>query len=406
MRALSSVSDRELRERLTAAVSAERMAAADVIYHLVELDRRQLYREDACSSLYAYCVERLGYSEDGATKRMRVARISQQFPQILDELASGAIHLTGLFLLSGHLTEENVDRLLAEARGKSKRQLEELLARWFPKPDVAATITPSVPEPAQAELSTMSGAGSSGPPPAPPVPAARARVEPLSATTFRVEFTASAALRDKLEHARNLLSHAVPSGDLAALIERAIDELIAVETKRRSGTGKPRKHRQTKPGSRHVPVEVQRAVRERDEDQCAFVDAEGRRCSEKRFLTIEHLEPFALGGPTTVENCCLLCSSHNAYRARQVFGEEHVARKVEEARADRDAAAAEPAEPTEPAAPAAPPERDAFQKVQYALVHMGFKATQAKRALEELRRRGVEPQPAPLLRAAITVLMP
>ncbi len=346
-------------------------------------------------------MERLGYSEDGATKRMRVARISQRFPQILDELASGAIHLTGLFLLSGHLTEDNADRLLAEARGKSKRQLEELLARWFPRPDVAATITPSVPEPAQAELSTMSGAGNSRPPAAQPVPApaARARVEPLSATSFRVEFTASAALRDKLEHLRNLLSHAVPSGDLATLIERAIDELIAAETKRRSGAGKPRKRGETKPGSRHVPVEIQRAVRERDKDQCAFVDADGRRCSEKRFLTIEHLEPFALGGPTTVENCCLLCSSHNAYRARQVFGEEHVARKVEEARANRDAA------PAEPAAPRAPPERDAFQKVQYALVHMGFKATRAKRALEELRQRGVESRPEPLLRAAISVLM-
>ncbi len=41
MNTLSSISDRELRERLTAAVSAERMAAADVIYHLVELDRRR-----------------------------------------------------------------------------------------------------------------------------------------------------------------------------------------------------------------------------------------------------------------------------------------------------------------------------------------------------------------------------
>ncbi|MBI3204729.1 MAG: HNH endonuclease [Myxococcales bacterium] len=176
--------------------------------------------------------------------------------------------------------------------------------------------------------------------------------------------------------------------------------IIAVETKRRTGAGKPRKRRETKPGSRRVPVAIQRAVRERDEGQCTFVDAEGRRCSEKRFLTIEHVEPFALGGPSTVDNCCLLCSSHNAHRARQVFGEEHVARKVEAARANRDAA------PAVPAAPAAPPERDAFQKVQYALVHMGFKATLAKRALDELRRRGVEPRPEPLLRAAIAVLMP
>jgi Holliday junction resolvasome RuvABC DNA-binding subunit len=125
-------------------------------------------------------------------------------------------------------------------------------------------------------------------------------------------------------------------------------------------------------------------------------------------LTIEHVEPFAKGGPPTVENCCLLCQPHNDLRARQVFGAEHIDQKVAEARASREASAA-PAVPEVPAAaavPAAPPERDAFQKVEYALVHMGFKATQAKRALDEVRRRGVESRPEPLLRAAITVLTP
>ena len=119
MNALTSVSDHELRERLSVAVRTERSACANVIFHLAELDRRRLYLDDACSSLFAFCVERLHYSGDGATKRVRVARLFQRFPQVLDDLASGAIHLTGLFLLSGHLTEDNVEQLLAEARGKS-----------------------------------------------------------------------------------------------------------------------------------------------------------------------------------------------------------------------------------------------------------------------------------------------
>ena len=75
MQALPLLSDRELRERLSAAVSTERAASAEVIFHLAELDRRKLYLEDACSSLFAYSVERLGYSEDGANKRVRVAPV-------------------------------------------------------------------------------------------------------------------------------------------------------------------------------------------------------------------------------------------------------------------------------------------------------------------------------------------
>jgi hypothetical protein len=296
-------------------------------------------------------VERLGYSEDGANKRVRVARLVQRFPQALDELASGEVHLTGLFLLSGHLTEDNAEQLLAEARGKSKRQLEELIARWFPQPDVPATATPAAPVPAQTELSTMSGTGN----PAPLAPTPRPRVEPLSPARVRVEFTAHAAFRAKLEQAQNLLSHKLPSGDLATILELALDRLIAEETKRHAGAGKPRKRR-----------------------QCTFTDTEGRRCSEMRFLTIEHVDPFAKGGATTVDNCSLLCSSHNAHRARQVFGEEHIQNKLAEARTSRGANSAPALPPAPPAPPAAAlPAHDVSEKVLGALVHSGFKVRRA-----------------------------
>ncbi|MBK8998765.1 MAG: HNH endonuclease [Myxococcales bacterium] len=394
MKALSSVSDHELRERLSAAVSSERSACANVIFHLAELDRRKLYLEDACSSLFAYCTERLGYSEDRATKRVRVARLVQQFPQVLDELASGELHLTGLFLLSGRLTEDNAEQLLAEARGKSKRQLEELLARWFPRPDVPPTITPVTPEPAQGELSTWSGAGN----PAPPATAPRGRVEPLSPASVRVEFSAHAAFRDKLEQARALLSHTVPSGDLATILERALDVLIERETKRRSGAGKPASAARRSRASRHVPVEVQRAVRERDGDQCTFTDAEGRRCSATRFLTIEHIDTFAKGGPTTVDNCCLLCRPHNAHRARQVFGEEHIQNEISEARARRKR--------NTPLTPMPAPEGGVSEKVLGALVRMGFKRADARRAVEQARLREVKPLLEPMLRATLAILTP
>lgn len=395
MNALTSVSDHELRERLSVAVSTERSACANVIFHLAELDRRKLYLDEACSSLFAFCVERLHYSEDGATKRVRVARLVQRFPRVIDELANGRIHLTGLFLLSQHLTDDNAEQLLAEARDKSKRQLEELLARWFPRPDVPPTITPVTPEPAQGELSTWSGTGNT----APPAQAPRPRVEPLSPASVRVEFTAHAAFRDKLELAQGLLSHKVPTGDLATILELALDLLITEETKRRAGAGTPRKSRETKPGSRHVPVEVRRAVRDRDGNRCTFTDADGRRCSAKRFLTIEHIDPFAKGGPTTVENCCLLCKPHNAHRARQVFGEEHIQNKIAEARASRKARCVPPA-------PAALPEREVSEKVLGALVRSGFKRADARRAVEHVRASGVVPLLEPMLRAAFVALAP
>src|SRR6187399_1778084 len=142
MQSMPTLSDRELLARMPTLVRAERTASAEVIAHLMEIDRRRLYLGEACSSLFAFCRERLGYSEDAALKRMRVARLALEVPAALDELRNGTIHLTGLFVLSRYLKPENADELLGEARGKSRRELEHLLARLFPRPDVAERIAP------------------------------------------------------------------------------------------------------------------------------------------------------------------------------------------------------------------------------------------------------------------------
>jgi hypothetical protein len=165
-----------------------------------------------------------------------------------------------------------------------------MLARRFPRPDVPPKVQAlgasapreqagGRPDAASgpSNQGTCSGAGD----------ASRYRLEPLSAERYCVEFTASAEFRTTLERARELVSHAVPSGDLALVFERALDERIARELKRRTGSGKPRKRRELHPDWRHVPVEVARQVWERDGFQCAFVDSEGRRCSERKFLTLE-----------------------------------------------------------------------------------------------------------------------
>ncbi|MBK7581236.1 MAG: hypothetical protein IPI67_13605 [Myxococcales bacterium] len=391
MNAFHSVSDAELLALLACAVRSERAASADVIAHLAEVDRRQLYLDEACSSLFAYCIERLGYSEDGATKRVRVARLAQRFPRLLDELASGALHLTGLFLLSRHLTDDNAEALLSQARGKSRRELEQLLARWFPRPDVPERIEPAPATPLFAGSATPRFAGPPpitwpGPGNSAPTPP-RARIEPLSPTSYRVELTVSAELYEKLHKARNLLSHALPSGDLAALFERAIDQLLEVETRRRTGANQPRQRRAQKPGSRHVPVDVKRAVLDRDANQCTFTDAQGRRCSEKRFLTLEHDTPFALGGAATPKNLRLLCSAHNAHTARQVFGEEHIERKRADARKAQEP---EPARVRE--------------QVLSALVRLGFRREKAALALTRVAPQTDEPAIEPLLRAALREL--
>jgi hypothetical protein len=125
-------------------VLLERQSSATVIEHLLEIDERRLYLDEGCASLSIFCTERLSYSEDEALKRARVTRLARRFPRVLDELRGGAIHLTGLFLLSPVLTPENHEELLAQARGKSKRGIEQLIATRFPKPGCTRALLPAL----------------------------------------------------------------------------------------------------------------------------------------------------------------------------------------------------------------------------------------------------------------------
>jgi len=117
---------------------------------------------------------------------------------------------------------------------------------------------------------------------------------------YKVQFTASAELREKLERLKALMRCEVPSGDLAAILERAVTEkLERLEAKRFGRTTAP--HREildtdTRARTRHVPAAVRRAVRERDADRCRFVDDQGRRCSERHRLELHHRHPFGMGG--------------------------------------------------------------------------------------------------------------
>jgi hypothetical protein len=188
-----------------------------------------------------------------------------------------------------------------------------------------------------------------------------------------------------------------------------VDALIEREVRRRRGVGGQRKRRAQKPGSRHVPVEVVAEVWRRDAGQCSFVDSDSRRCSERRFLTLEHKQPYALGGPATVENVCLLCASHNAHTARQVFGEAYIANK----RIEREqSVVSEPSVPLKSSVDREPSarvgcavEREQTEaKVRLALCNMGFHKQQASHALDQARLQ-VPNEPEPLLRASLALLV-
>jgi hypothetical protein len=155
-------------------------------------------------------------------------------------------------------------------------------------------------------------------------------VEPLAPARYKVQFTASAELHDKIERLRALLRPTVPDGDLAAIIEQAVTEkLQRLEARRFARTEAARKSTpksNVSPTTRRIPAAVRRAVYERDGGRCRYEDTQGRRCTAVQGLEFHHRHPYAHGGDHSLANVALMCRSHNAYLAEADYGREAIAR--------------------------------------------------------------------------------
>ena len=259
-------------------------------------------------------------------------------------------------LLAPHRRPDNFDALVRVATGKSKREVEVLVACLAPRPDVAssvrkvrARVIPLGPaaaavartEEAAVAVGTEEGAGapaavlplvdgcsaptrfgtasastratpftapgapepsSCAPAAVDPVPAALPRpaegaiAVPLAPCRYQVQFTVSEETHEKLRRAQDLLRREIPDGDPGAIFDRALTLLLEdVARNKLAATSSPRPVAETSGRSRRIPAHVRRAVWLRDAGRCAFVAPNGRRCAERAFLEFHHQDPYALG---------------------------------------------------------------------------------------------------------------
>jgi hypothetical protein len=344
---LRRLSDKELVARIKGLAAREREATAQIVVHLAELDTRDVHLREGYASLFVYCRDALGLTEAEAFNRIEVARAGRRFPMILEMLMAGAVHLTAVRLLAPHLTPENHRDVLESARGKTKAEVELIVAALAPRPDVPfsarrlsspggddALPAPSAANPPAAMPAEPDGFGrrpapASAVPMTAPASADRsAPVTPLATDRYRLQLTISGETLEKLRLAKDMLGHAIPSGDEAEILDRALTVLLADLAKRKfADTRQPRSRsrKPAKPGTRAIPAAVRRAVWARDRGRCAFIGTTGQRCNARRFLEFHHVDPHALGGEASVDLIALRCRAHNDYEGRLYFGKRQSA---------------------------------------------------------------------------------
>ena len=189
-----------------------------------------------------------------------------------------------------------------------------------------------------------------------------------TALRYKVQFTADQEYVDLFEQARALAWHQLPSGDIAALQKLAMKALVEKLLRRKCAVNQDLEPRPVEPSAparrapaeasngtttsssqsstalsstaahrRRLPAAVRRAVWQRDAGRCTFTDERGRRCPATAAIEFHHEQPYARGGPDTLDNVHLRCRAHNDMAAEHDFGAAFMQRKKEDRAGPRGA---------------------------------------------------------------------
>ena len=351
---LEGLSSEELDRSAERLVRLEKQNVTLLIAHIIEMSRRKAELERGYKNMFEYCVKRLNLSEGSVALRLQVANVSRRFPQILVALAENRLSLTVAGLIAAHLEEANVERLLSDCAGMTKRAAEEYLVRLRPKP----VFTPSIRrQPAHALIhpavqTTTPPSEESLRPLEEPLQKPRRSTPPLltpaTPEQFNFRFAADRRFKEKLERLAEVLGVENPLKQMAELLERAVDLALDQKDPRRKRERRlanERKHscpeaksrpdeilKEEPQESRYVSSAVQERVHERAGYQCEYRSPDGRRCTSRTGLEIEHERPFAIFRSHDERFLRVLCKRHNRLRAEQVYGARLIQAKIDEAR--------------------------------------------------------------------------
>jgi 5-methylcytosine-specific restriction endonuclease McrA len=220
--------------------------------------------------------------------------------------------LTSVIVLARVMTEANRHEVLPRFFGLSRQEAEQVAVEIRPVEVVprrtVVTETPvSKPtaarpaEPKQTNVNEYSRSIVE-------LASTRTLVEPLTPRETRIHVTVSPEFVALLKKAKAGQSHVQPGASDEQVLTAALELLVAQQEKRRSS----------------VPPKVKREARKRDAGKCTWPLASGGTCGSEIRTEIDHVVPRGRGGPSTVDNCRVLCDVHNREAARQVYGDRHM----------------------------------------------------------------------------------
>lgn len=304
------MTDQEFDSQFLKKTARERELTTEILWDIVELDRRQLYLKYAYPSLFAYLTRRAGYSDGAAQRRIDAARLLNKIPEVANAIGEGRIHLSQVAKIqqvcrqAKKETGVQIDvaqqkNILKKLENKNSRETELILAQ-----ELNLEIKTSV------------------------------RTKIQQDESVRVELTFTKDEMELIEAARTILSNQAGGGikeSFVLMAQKIVNGAKPRKGKKNQGftastataaVNLDQKAQEFQPFSgfakslKSVTPKLKKEILNRDK-YCQFKDPEtGRMCGSRYFLEADHIQPRFLNGPHSLNNLRALCRNHNQYRYR------------------------------------------------------------------------------------------
>lgn len=249
---------------------------------LMEVEAEQIYLQFEVPSLVMYCTELLELSPQIAKDFSAVVKKSFEVPSLATALRSQQISISKARKICPAITETDSKRWIELAAECSTRIVEKAVALANPKAAVIESLVYASEERLELRLGVS---------------------EEWSNYLKKTKDLLSQQLRRPVDTEEALL----------ILMKEKCEKIDPVEKAKRAA--KKRKNMAVEPApkknGRHIPASVTHAVNIRDQNQCTYVNANGKRCESRRWLHMHHIQHFAAGGLHSAENLQTLCSAHH-----------------------------------------------------------------------------------------------